>query len=124
MLTRMRNALRCGKPEVNVRASGVCEGVVRVLKEQGYVEGYDRIPTACKQDALRVKLKYGPLGEQVIHEIQRVSRPSRRIYCAVAELPRVMGGLGLAVVSTSKGVLSDEQCRREKVGGELVCTVS
>ena len=123
MITRIRNAVSIGKTEVIVKASGVCEGIVKVLIEQGYLEGYDRIATANKQDVLRIKLKYGPLGEKVIREIKRRSKPSQRLYCAVPELPKVMGGLGLAVVSTSRGVLSDQQCRQENIGGELLCTV-
>ncbi|KPK77404.1 MAG: 30S ribosomal protein S8 [Phycisphaerae bacterium SM23_30] len=123
MLTRIRNAVHMEKPEVNVQASKVCEGVARVLREQGYIEDYDRIPTACGQDLLRLKLRYGPLGEKVIHEIKRCSKPARRVYCTVKDLPPVMGGLGVSIISTNKGVLSDQQCRLQNVGGELLCTV-
>ncbi len=123
MLTRIRNAVRMEKPEVNVQASKVCEGVARVLREQGYVDGYDRISTACGQDLIRIILRYGPLGEKVIHEIKRSSKPSCRLYCPVKDLPRVMGGLGISIISTNKGVLSDRQCRQQNVGGELLCTV-
>ncbi len=123
MLTRIRNAVRVERDEVEVKASRVCEGIARVLREQGYIEDYDRIETANKQDILRIKLKYGPLGEKVIREIKRTSKPSCRVYCSVDELPVVMGGLGIAVVSTNKGVLSDQQCRESKIGGELLCTV-
>jgi len=124
MLTRIRNALGARKQQVNVKASKVCEGIARVLREQGFIEDYDRIETADKQGILRIKLKYGPLGEEVIHQIKRCSKPSRRVYCTVEELPRVMGGLGIAVVSTNRGVLSDQQCREQNIGGELLCTVS
>ncbi len=123
MLTRIRNALNTEKESVNVRASKVCEGVAQVLREQGYIMEYDRIPTDKKQDLLRIKLKYGPLGERVIHEIKRCSKPSCRVYCGVEEMPAVLGGLGVAIVSTNKGVLSDQQCREQRLGGELLCTV-
>jgi len=123
MLTRIRNALNTEKESVNVRASKVCEGVAKVLREQGYIMEYDRIPTDKKQDLLRIKLKYGPLGERVIHEIKRCSKPSCRVYCGVEEMPAVLGGLGVAIVSTNKGVLSDQQCREQRLGGELLCTV-
>ena len=124
MLTRIRNAARTGRPEVDVKASRVCEGISKVLREQGYIADYDRIATAQKQDLLRLTLKYGPLGEQVIHSITRVSKPSCRVYRSVDDLPSVMGGLGIAVVSTSCGVLSDHQCREKKIGGELLCEVT
>ena len=124
MLTRIRNAVRTEKTEVAVKASKVCEGVARVLREQGYIEDYDRIETACKQDLLRINLKYGPLGEGVINRIERFSKPSCRRYCAVEDIPKVMGGLGIAIVSTNQGVLSDQQCRELNLGGEVVCVVN
>ena len=124
MLTRIRNAARIEADLVNIKASKVCEGIAKVLREQGYITDYDRIETANKQDVLRVKLKQGPLGEKVIREIKRCSKPSRRVYCSVDELPRVMGGLGIAIISTNKGVLSDQQCRKLNIGGELLCTVN
>ena len=123
MLTRIRNAIRIEREQVNVKASGVCEGILKVLQEQGYIQEYDRIETANKQDLLRVKLKYGPQGEKVVRELKRCSKPSCRVYCTVKDLPRVMGGYGVAIVSTSKGVLTDHQCRQDNVGGEVLCTV-
>jgi len=122
MLTRIRNAIQTEKPTVNVRASRVCEGIARVLREQGYIEDYDRI-SAGSYDLLRIHLKYGPLGEKIIKDIKRSSKTSCRIYCKAGELPKVMGGLGVAIVSTNQGVLSDKECRERKVGGELLCTV-
>lgn len=124
MLTRIRNGARVESPEVTVKASRVCEGIAKVLTQQGYIKGYDRIETGTRQDILRVQLKYGPYGEQIIHEIKRMSKPSRRMYCAVDKLPKVMGGLGIAVVSTSAGVLSDSECRQRNMGGELLCIVN
>jgi len=124
MLTRIRNAIRTDKDEVKVNASRICEGIAKVLQEQGYIEDYDRIETAHKQDLIRLVLRYGPDGEKVIHKISRWSKPSCRVYRAMKDLPKVMGGLGIAIVSTSKGVLSDQQCRRLNIGGELLCIVS
>ena len=102
MLTRIRNAIHIEKENVNIKASGVCEGILKVLQEQGYIEGYDRIETAHKQDNLRIKLKYGPQGEKVIRTIKRCSKPSCRVYCTVKELPKVMGGYGIAVARRSR----------------------
>ncbi len=97
MLTRIRNGNRTGHEEVNVKASSICEGIANVLTEQGYIRGYDRIDTADKQGVLRVQLKYGPLGEKVIREIKRNSKPSCRVYKSVKDLPRILGGLGIAI---------------------------
>ena len=123
MLTRIRNGVRVGKESVNVKASNVCEGISSVLKEEGYITGFDRIDDG-KQGIIRVALKYSVEGKPVIDEISRVSKPGRRIYSSVEKLPRVCGGYGIAIVSTSKGVLSDRNCRKEGVGGEILCTVS
>ncbi len=122
MLTRIRNGLRVRKDVVNVRASGICEGVAGVLKSEGYIEDCKRVEDG-KQGLLRVYLRYGPDGEDVITELKRVSRPGRRVYRGVEDLPRPMGGLGVAIVSTSRGVMSDRQCREANVGGEVLCTV-
>jgi len=122
MLTRIRNATRVEHPTVNIRANHVCEGITRVLKEQGYIIDYDRISTG-NYDMLRIHLKYGPLGEKVISEIQRVSKTSCRRYRKVKDLPKVMGGLGIAIVSTNQGVMTDRQCREKNVGGEMLCIV-
>jgi len=122
MLTRIRNGLRARKEAVNIRASNVCEGICRVLLEEGYIQDYRRIEDG-KQGLLRVYLKYGPLGEDVIAELKRVSRPGLRVYRGVEKLPRPLNGLGIAVVSTSRGVMSDRRCREQSVGGEVLCTV-
>lgn len=122
MLTRIRNGVRVNRTEVTVKSSGVCEGIAKVLLEQGYIQGYDRIETT-NQALLRIELKYGPLGEKIMREIKRQSKPSCRLYCSVDKLPKVMGGLGIAIVSTSAGVMSDQACREKKIGGELLCTV-
>jgi small subunit ribosomal protein S8 len=123
MLTRIRNASRVGKPHVQVKASKICEGIAAVLKQEGYIEGYDRIDDG-KQGILRVTLKYNAEGQPAITEIKRVSKPGCRMYAGVENLPTVLGGMGIVVVSTSKGIVSDRGCRESKVGGELLCTVS
>jgi small subunit ribosomal protein S8 len=122
MLTRIRNAARIHRKQVSVPASKVKLGIARVLKEEGYICDFDVIEDT-KQGVLRIELKYGPNGEDLIHSIRRVSRPGRRIYKSVDSLPVVLDGLGIAIVSTSRGVLSDRGCREKKVSGELLCTV-
>ena len=124
MLTRIRNAVTIDRDDVNVKASRVCEGIARVLQEQGFIKGFDKIETTDKQGVLRISLKYGPLGEKVIHDIKRCSKPSCRVYCTVDNIPQVMGGMGIAVISTSKGVMADYDARQQNMGGELLCTVS
>lgn len=123
MLTRIRNAIRINRQEVNIRASNTCEGIAKVLLEEGYILGYDRIDDG-KQGILRVELKYDSLGVPAIGSIQRASKPGCRRYSSVRELPYVLNGLGISVVSTSKGIMSDRNCRKENVSGEILCTVS
>jgi len=123
MLTRIRNASRVGKTQVNIKASKICEGIAAVLKKEGYIQDYDRIDDG-KQGILRVMLKYDPEGQPAITEIKRMSKPGCRLYASVDSLPTVMGGMGIVVVSTSKGIVSDRNCRENKVGGEVLCTVS
>lgn len=123
MLTRIRNAMRINENQVNVRASNICEGIASVLKSEGYIKDYDRIDDG-KQGILRIFLKYSPEGQSAINEIKRVSKPGCRVYSTVDKLPKVLGGLGIAIVSTGKGVMSDKSCRENKIGGEVLCTVS
>jgi small subunit ribosomal protein S8 len=123
MLTRIRNALRINSEQVSVKASKICEGIATVLKQEGYIEDFDRIDDT-RQGLLRINLKYDPEGRPVINEITRVSKPGRRVYSPVEKLPRVLGGMGVAIVSTSKGVMSDRNCRNDNLGGEILCTVS
>ncbi|MBI4578578.1 MAG: 30S ribosomal protein S8 [Planctomycetes bacterium] len=122
MLTRIRNAVRMHAREVRVPASSLKAGIAKVLQEEGYILGFDRIQDT-RQGLLRIHLKYDPTGAAVIREIKRESKAGRRVYRAVDELPRVMNGLGIAILSTNRGVLSDRQCKEMKVGGELLCTV-
>jgi len=123
MLTRIRNAVRINQKQVSIRASKICEGIATVLKKEGYIEDFDLIDDA-KQGILRIALKYDHDGQSIINEITRTSKPGRRIYSPVDNLPHVLGGMGIAIVSTSKGVMSDRGCRNENVGGEILCTVS
>ena len=122
MLTRIRNAARVFKPKVDVRGSKMCAGIARVLKEEGFIEDF-KVIEDNKQGIVRLYLKYGPLGEPIINIIKRESRPGLRLYKSVGELPQVLNGLGIAVVSTSQGIMSDRQCRKANVGGELLATV-
>jgi small subunit ribosomal protein S8 len=123
MLTRIRNAVRINKSEVNIKASNICEGIAAVLKKEGYIEDFDRIDDG-KQGILRVTLKYDQIGQPIINDIVRISKPGCRIYSSVDKLPHVLAGMGIVVVSTSKGVMSDKSCRETNVGGEILCTVS
>ncbi|MCK4292327.1 MAG: 30S ribosomal protein S8 [Planctomycetes bacterium] len=123
MLTRIRNAARINRQQVNIKASNMCEGIAAVLKKEGYVLDFDRIDDG-NQGIIRVALKYDRDGKSIISEIVRTSKPGRRIYSSVGDLPRVLGGMGIAIVSTSKGVMSDKDCREANVGGEILCTVS
>ncbi len=122
MLTRIRNAARVQHKQVNVPSSRLKIGIAQVLKDEGYICGYSLIEDG-KQGILRIDLKYGARGEDVIRKIDRVSKPGCRVYQKVEELPSVLDGLGVAIVSTNKGVLSDRVCREKKVGGEVLCTV-
>jgi len=122
MLTRIRNAVRVSRESVNVKTSKICEGVAAVLQKEGYIEGFDRIEDGT-QGLLRIRLKYDPEGQPIITQIRRTSKPGRRMYSAVDDLPRVLNGMGIAIVSTSSGIMSDSQCRQLNVGGEILCTV-
>lgn len=122
MLTRIRNANRVNHKTVNVKRSKICLGVAKVLREEGYIADFDSIDDA-NQGEIRVHLKRGDRGEMVLQDTQRVSKPGCRVYRGFDQLPRVLDGLGIAIVSTNRGVMSDRQCRKEKVGGEVLCTV-
>jgi len=123
MLTRIRNAIRVNKTDVSIRASNVCEGIASVLKQEGYIEDFSRIDDT-KQGILKVVLKYDQDGRPIISEISRVSKPGRRIYMTVDQLPHVLSGMGITIVSTNKGIMSDRNCRKDNVGGEILCMVS
>ena len=123
MLTRIRNANRVGRRFVQIPKSKICTGIAQVLKDEGYIDSFDVIDDD-RQGQIRIKLKYTNTGQKVIHVIDRESKPGCRVYRGVEALPKVLNGMGIAVVSTSKGVMSDRKAREENVGGELLCTVS
>jgi small subunit ribosomal protein S8 len=123
MLTRIRNANRVGRRMVLVPKSKICTGIAQVLKDEGYIDDYDVVEDQA-QGQIRIRLKYLTDGQKVIHVLDRQSKPGRRLYQGVAQLPNVLNGMGIAVVSTSKGVMSDRRAREQNVGGELLCTVS
>jgi len=123
MLTRIRNATRIGARHVMCPATKMNKGVAEVLVNEGFIRSFEATqdgPVAM----LRLNLKYGPHGEHVINTIDRVSKPGRRIYRGHDQLPRPLQGLGISIVSTSHGVMSDRLCREKKVGGEVVATVT
>ena len=122
MLTRIRNAQMRGKSTVSTPASKLRAWVLDVLKSEGYIKSYEIEKTSTGIDTIKVSLKYFD-GEPVIKELKRVSKPGRRVYLGVDNLPKVRQGLGVAVVSTSKGIMSDSQARQSRVGGEVLCTV-
>jgi len=121
MLTRIRNAQQRAKQDVSMPSSKMKVAVANVLKEEGYITDYATVENGAKPE-LTVTLKYSE-GSPVIEELTRISKPSLRVYNAAEELPKVRGGLGIAIVSTNKGVMSDRAARAAGVGGEVVCTV-
>jgi len=124
MLTRIRNAVRTGQGQVIIKASKICRGIAQVLQQEGYITGFDKVDDACKQGVLRIELKYALDGTPAITEIKRISKTGRRIYSPVTKLPYVVNGMGIAIISTNKGIMTDSQCRKENVSGETLCTVS
>ena len=122
LLTRIRNANRNRATSCTVPASKMKVRIIDALKREGYIESYT-VHSDGPKGAIEVILRYGPEGEHVITDIQRFSKVGCRRYRGVLELPKVQGGLGICVVSTNKGVLSDRECREQKVGGEVLCTV-
>lgn len=124
MLTRMRNAISARHTKVDVPASRLKIEVARILKEEGYITNYSiKTTEGSNMRTLRIFLRYGPKGESVISQLMRVSRPSRRVYVASGEIPKVLGGLGINILSTSQGVMTGRQARKTNVGGELLCSV-
>ncbi len=121
MLTRIRNGQSSLKSEVVAPFSGFRANVLEVLKREGYIRGYTKVSEGAKE-SLKIELKYYE-GAPVIKQIARVSTPGRRVYKKIENLPKVYNGLGISVLSTSKGVLSDNEARQENVGGEVLCTV-
>ncbi len=121
MLTRIRNAVAVGHETVRMPSSNAREAVARILAAEGYVDRYE--VSADAKPALTIYLRYGPRRSPAIAGLRRVSRPGHRVYRPADQLPRVQGGLGVAVVSTSQGVLPDREARRRRLGGEILCEV-
>lgn len=122
MLTRIRNGNTANKDTVSMPSSKVLVEVARVICEEGYIEGYS-VEDTKPQKTLHITLKYGPKRSKIIRGIKRVSKPGLRIYSKAEDLPRVIGGLGTAVISTSKGMMCDRDARKLGVGGEVICYV-
>jgi len=122
MLTRIRNGQRVNKETVSSPASNMRQRVLDVLAREGFIRGYNRNEDQTGKPLINIELKYHE-GSPVIREIKRVSKPGLRVYSSVADLPRIRNGLGISIVSTPKGVLSDSEARAQNVGGEIICTV-
>jgi small subunit ribosomal protein S8 len=122
MLTRIRNAVSVEKKKVRMPLSNLKVGIAKVLEREGYINGFE-IEPATPTGWLSIKLKYGPEGEQIINYIQRDSKPGRRIYVGAEDLKPILDGLGIAILSTSSGIISDREARKRRVGGELLCTI-
>ena len=123
MLTRIRNAVRVERPFVDIPNSRVKRGIADVLKREGFIWDWKDVE-AEPVGQLRLELKYGPNGERVIQQIKRVSKPGRRLYSRSKELRPVLGGMGIRIISSSRGVISDREARRDNLGGEVLCEVS
>ena len=119
MLTRIRNASSAKHDSVDVPASNVKKAIAQILLDEGYINGFTVLEDG-KQGVIKIALKYGPNKSQIITGLRRVSKPGLRIYSNVEDMPKVMRGLGIAIVSTSKGIMTDKQARRENVGGEVL----
>lgn len=122
LLTRVRNANMVKHASVDVPASNVKTKIVEILLEEGYIKGFDVIEDG-KQGLIRIELKYGDSKERVITGLKRISKPGLRVYAKKTDIPRVLGGLGVAIISTSNGIITDREARKLGVGGEVICYV-
>lgn len=122
MLTRIRNANNAKHDSVDVPASNIKKSIAELLLGEGYIKGYDFIEDG-KQGVLRIELKYGEHKEKIITGLKKISKPGLRVYAKKQEIPRVLGGLGIAILSTSKGIMTDKNARISNVGGEVICYV-
>lgn len=122
LLTRIRNAARAGHEQVEIPGSRLKLEVVKILAQEKFIRGYQFISDE-KQGIIRVFLKYGPKREPVLNQLKRVSKPGLRVYAPADRIPRVMNGMGIAILSTSRGLLPDRECRRQHIGGEVLCHV-
>ncbi|HZJ58430.1 MAG TPA: 30S ribosomal protein S8 [Clostridia bacterium] len=122
MLTRIRNALVVKHASINVPASNMKMAIANILREEGFIRGFTRMEDG-KQGVIRIDLKYGQNGQKVIAGLKRISKPGLRVYANKDQVPKVLGGLGVAILSTSKGVITDKKAREEGVGGEVLCFI-
>ena len=122
MLTRIRNGLVAKHESVDVPASNVKMAIAKILLEEGYIKGYELIEDGIQKN-IRIQLKYGPNKQKVIVGIKRISRPGLRVYARKDEIPKVLGGLGVAILSTSRGIMTDKEARKQGVGGEVLAYV-
>ena len=122
MLTRIRNASSAKHDSVDVPASNVKKAIAQILLDEGYINGFTVVDDG-KQGVIKIALKYGPNKSQIITGLRRVSKPGLRIYSNVEDMPKVMRGLGIAIISTSKGIMTDKQARRENIGGEVLAFI-
>ena len=122
LLTRIRNANLVHHDKVEIPASKIKRAIVQILKDEGFVKDYEVLADG-KQGILRVSLKYGPERDRVITGIKRISKPGLRVYAKLEQLPKVLGGLGIAIISTSQGLMSDKQARKSNLGGEVLAFV-
>ena len=122
MLTRIRNANTVGHETVEIPASKMKKAIAEILKEEGYITDFEVIEDD-KQGMIKVTMKYGANKERVISGIKKISKPGLKVYAKAGEVPKVLGGLGIAIVSTSKGIVSDKEARKLGVGGEVICYV-
>jgi small subunit ribosomal protein S8 len=124
LLTRIRNAIMAGHKVVELPASGLKKEIARILFEKGFIHSYKLVEGETRQGVLKIALKYNPKSKKpAIKELQRVSRPGLRHYAGADEMPRVLNGLGIAIISTSKGLMTDKEATKEKIGGEVLCYV-
>lgn len=123
MLTRMRNAISARHERIQMPASKIKREIARVLKEEGYIRDFQVLPTEHPHGRLDLELKYDVANASVIRGLQRVSKPGKRQYVAHREMPKVLDGAGIAIISTSQGILTDRQCRAGHIGGEVMCYV-
>jgi small subunit ribosomal protein S8 len=122
MLTRVRNAYAAKHQKVDVPVSNIKLEIARILKEEGFINNYKVIGEGPRRN-IRVYLRYGPRGEQVMSKVERVSKPGCRVYVNSTSIPKVLAGMGINIISTSRGVMTDRRARREKIGGEILCRV-
>ena len=123
MLTRIRNGLQAGHETVDIPASKMKTEIARILKQEGYINGYSVAGETAKEKTITVELKYGPDNQKVITGLKRISKPGLRVYAKGDNVPRVLNGLGVAIISTSKGLMSDRDARKANLGGEVVAYV-